>query len=108
MLVELQIESLMLDGFPAMDYERCGAALRAELTRLVEERGVPAAWRESWRTDSHRLEPLALPRSVEPEWVGVQLARQLYENLIPSLGASELGASRTSESRAGEPLLVES
>jgi hypothetical protein len=97
MRVELQIEALVLDGFPAMDYERCGAALREELTRLVGERGVPAAWRESWRSETHRLEPLELPRAAEPEWVGVQLARRLYENLRPAAVATELSAGRPPE-----------
>ena len=85
MRVELRIEELVLDGFPAMDYGRCGAALREELTRLVGERGVPAAWRESWRSDVHTLGPLELPRDAAPELIGVQLARRLYDGLRPAV-----------------------
>lgn len=91
MRVELRIEALVLEGFPAMDYGRCGAALREELARLMGERGVPEAWRKPWRSDVQALGSLALPRGAEPEWIGVQLARQLYDGLRPSVGSVQPG-----------------
>ncbi len=105
MRVELRIEELVLDGFPAMDYGRCGAALREELTRLVRERGVPAAWRESWRSDVHTLGPLELPRGAAPELVGVRLARQLYDGLRPAVTSLE---NRSVGGPAAESRRVES
>ncbi|WP_055474310.1 hypothetical protein, partial [Streptomyces pathocidini] len=41
--VRIDIGELVLDGFERVDPERVSAAFRAELTRLVRERGVPLA-----------------------------------------------------------------
>jgi hypothetical protein len=41
--VELHIDALVLHGVPRSHAARVGEALERELTRLLEERGVPAA-----------------------------------------------------------------
>ena len=42
MKVNVHIEHLVLDGVPVGDRRRVGAAVRAELSRLLAEQGVPA------------------------------------------------------------------
>lgn len=43
MNIELHIEQLVLHGFEAGDREAIGEAVRAELVRLLTEKGLPAS-----------------------------------------------------------------
>lgn len=81
MQIELNIDSLALTGFPAMDFPRFGAALQTELGRLFEERGVPARLEASWRAAEIQLGQLILPGGAEPELAAAYVARALYDGL---------------------------
>lgn len=43
MNLELNIEELVLDGFPGMDRDRLARVLHTELEQLFTEEGVPAS-----------------------------------------------------------------
>ena len=76
--LELEIEELVLDGFPAVDRDRIVRALHIELERLFAERGVPPsleAGRNLSRIDGGSFE--AAPNA-SPESIGAQVARALY------------------------------
>lgn len=90
MQVELQIGTLVLDGFPQVDFQRMAAAFRIELTRLIGERGVPETLYESSQEESIQLDPLMLPRGAGPEAIGVHLAQSLYERLRSSINKTAL------------------
>ncbi len=76
--LNLNIEELVLRGFPNRDQDRILRAVQAELERLIREKGVPAALSsggELARLDAGSIE--AEPGS-SPEEIGAQVARSLY------------------------------
>jgi hypothetical protein len=81
MEIELRIDTFALESFPQIDFDRMAASFRAELTRLIDERGIPEALRKSWSKESIRLDPPMLPRGISPEVIGLHLAQSLYERL---------------------------
>ena len=44
MNIVIEIDELVLHGFPPADRHRIGEAVQAELARIFVERGLPAAW----------------------------------------------------------------
>jgi hypothetical protein len=78
MKIDLHIEELVLEGFPASDRHRIGAAVERELTRLLTERGLPpglAAGGETARIDGGSFEAKPGGRA---EAVGRQVAGAVY------------------------------
>jgi len=78
MNLELEIEGLVLDGFPAADRDRVARAMQRELERLFAERGVPASFESGADVacvDGGSFE--AAPNS-SPGAIGAQVARALY------------------------------
>ncbi|MFK0293012.1 hypothetical protein ACIQU6_21400 [Streptomyces sp. NPDC090442] len=79
----IDIGELVLDGFDArtVDPERVSAAFRAELTRLLRERGVPLAADD----DGRALDALGglppLPATTHPVRLGEALARAVHAGL---------------------------
>jgi hypothetical protein len=45
MNIVIEIDELVLHGFPPGDRYRIGEAVQAELARIFAERGLPDAWR---------------------------------------------------------------
>lgn len=79
--LDLNIEELVLSGFPGRDRERIMQAVQVELERLIRENGIPAALSrgdELARLDGESFE--AKPGS-SPEEIGAQVARSLYGGL---------------------------
>ncbi|MEE1739340.1 hypothetical protein [Streptomyces sp. BE147] len=78
--VRVDIGELVLDGFGRVDPERVSEAFRAELGRLVRERGVPLA-----ADGGQALESLAglppLPATVSSRRLGQELARAVHTGL---------------------------
>lgn len=81
MNVIIEIEELVLHGFPAGQRYAIAEAVERELARLVGERGVPpglavaqdAAWVDGGAFD-------AAP-GARPQQIGVQVARAVYGGL---------------------------
>jgi hypothetical protein len=44
--IVIEIDELVLHGFPPGERYRIGEAVQAELTRILGERGLPGAWTE--------------------------------------------------------------
>jgi len=81
MNLELEIEELVLDGFPAADRDRIARAVHTELERLFAERGVPSSLEgrgDVAQIDGGSFE--AKPGSSSEE-IGAQVARSLYGGL---------------------------
>ena len=79
--IEIHIEELILEGFPAGDRHIIGEAIGRELTRLFGERDMPsslAQGRELLQVDGGTIE--VDPRD-RPEFIGAQLARVVYGGL---------------------------
>jgi hypothetical protein len=78
MNLELEIEELVLDGFPAAQKDRIARAVHRELERLFAERGVPPSLEAGGnvaRLDGGSFEAA---QNASPESIGAQVARGLY------------------------------
>jgi len=78
MNLEMEIEDLVLHGFPGMDKDRIARAVQMELERLITEGGVPASLQEGG--DIARLEggSFQVAPDLSAEEVGAQVARAIY------------------------------
>ena len=79
--IELHIEELVLHGFARRDRETVGHALEDELTRLLREQGVPAAWLGGGEIDQINVGQINLPRGLRGAAVGVQVAQRIYRGV---------------------------
>ncbi|MFE1770472.1 hypothetical protein [Streptomyces sp. NPDC059008] len=79
----IDIGELVLDGFDAarVDPDRVSAAFRAELTRLVHERGVPLAADGSGASLDTLSGLPPLPSTTSPVRLGEALARAVHAGL---------------------------
>ena len=75
----LSIDTLMLDGFSANDAELIRSVLRAELTTLVEQRGISNTLPPLTNIDTLNLPSFAPDTS--PEIVGKHLAQTIYRRI---------------------------
>jgi hypothetical protein len=76
--IELHVEELVLHGFASADRHRIADAVRAELARLLEERGLPGA-REGDAAVA-RLDggTVRLRDGAAPDEAGAAIARAVY------------------------------
>ena len=81
MNINLNIDSLILHGFPSTDRAQIAAAVQRELTRLLAERGVPP----SLAQEASRLQidsgQFQITPGARADAVGRQVAQQIYEGL---------------------------
>lgn len=81
--IDLHIEELVLEGFPAGDRVRIGEAVGAELARLLsapDATGVLTALDGGARLSGGSFEVVP---GAGPEWIGAQVARSAYRGLHP-------------------------
>ncbi|HEX6747308.1 MAG TPA: hypothetical protein VF092_08400 [Longimicrobium sp.] len=78
--IDVSIDSLVLDGFPAGQQRRIGAAFRAELRRLIAAGDVsaPAGPSAVPRVDAPRVSVAA---DAPPRTVGREVARAVYRGV---------------------------
>jgi len=81
MKVHVNIEALVLRGFPVGDRERISEALRCELTRLFTDKGTPPALRNGLSAGSMDAGSIRLAADCGPTKVGMQVARAVYGSL---------------------------
>jgi hypothetical protein len=70
--VNLNIETLLLDGFRSADRHRIAEALQGELARLIATHGTPASFEITGPLQFHAT-PL-----MKPEAVGEHVAQSIY------------------------------
>lgn len=78
MNLELEIEELVLDGFPAAQKDRIARAVHRELERLFAERGVPPSLEAGGNVATIDGGSFEFAQNSSPEAVGAQVARGLY------------------------------
>ena len=88
--IELHIEELVLHGFAPGDRASIGAAVQAELVRLLAEHGAPAGWGRGADAAAERLDggEFALAPGARADSIGAQVARAVYGSLGGSLGGT--------------------
>jgi hypothetical protein len=78
--IEIVIETLVLDGFEPADGQRFGTAFREEFTGLLREMGLPSSWNTNAGSNVLiRVPTLDIESNSDPQSMGVQVARALYE-----------------------------
>lgn len=77
--VELRIDALVLQGVPRSHAARVGEAFERELTRLLEERGVPPAGANGMVAGGPALVKTSPEGS--PEALGAELAGAIHGRL---------------------------
>jgi hypothetical protein len=76
--VDVQIDELVLHGFPHGDRYRIGQALESELTRLIAKKGIPPAIRQEGERESLAGNAVDIPPGSRPDTVGTRVAREVY------------------------------
>lgn len=79
--VELHIEELVLDGFPALDGARLGAIVQQELGRLFIQQGIPNGLEQ--RNMVARLDggEFQAESDSDAQAIGAQIAQAVYGGL---------------------------
>lgn len=90
--LELHIERLVLHGVAPRDRDLVGAALQAELGRLLTERGIPAGLSRGGALDRLRIDPRSLAAGASAEVMGVQIAQAIYRGLSSQDAVAGMGA----------------
>ncbi|MBB4634920.1 hypothetical protein [Longimicrobium terrae] len=83
MTIDLRLDELVLHGVAARDGQAVGEALRAELGRLIAERGLPASLTGdagTLRLDGARF---TVTEGTPPSQMGAGIARALMEGTRP-------------------------
>ncbi|MDD2754130.1 MAG: hypothetical protein PHS80_01250 [Methanothrix sp.] len=79
--LDLNIEELVLRGFPGRDQDRIKRAVRAELERLIRKNGIPTALSRGGEMASLDGGSFEAKSGSSPEEIGAQVARSLYGGL---------------------------
>ena len=79
--VELNIEQLVLHGFPTRDRYRIARAIQRELTRLFTEQGVPASLTTASSINRLDADDLRMATNARAETVGAQVAQSIYRGM---------------------------
>jgi len=79
--VVITIESLSFTGLGVRDGHRVGQVLQQELTRLVQDRGVPAGLVAGREISTLKLPSLSPTMRRAPDPLGQALANALYDSL---------------------------
>ncbi len=81
-IIEVQIDELVLRGFPASTRFRIAAALQSELAQLLQ-RGKTAG--------NRRPGPVRLSSDASPKAIGRELARSVHREVAPAVASAKRG-----------------
>jgi hypothetical protein len=81
MKIEIDIEEIVLYGFPVTDRLAIGEAVSAELAKLIAEQGAPASFKNNLNLSSLRSSDVVLTSSMLPASLGAQIAQSIYQSL---------------------------
>lgn len=81
--VDIRIDQLILHGFSSNDGYYIGRAFETELTRLIEEEGLPSHFSNSANLRVIDTEGFEYDPNAQPETIGKQIAASIYSGLTP-------------------------
>ena len=79
--IELHIDQLVLRGFSRNDAHYIGQSMKAELHRLITDRGLPSTFHTDLHQGRINTKPLQLKQTSSPEHTGRQIANTIYGGL---------------------------
>jgi hypothetical protein len=85
--VELQIEELVLHGFPPSDRYLIGEAVEQELTQLIGEQGIPGSLRVEKALHEIRGAIFSSMPNEKPHAIGRQIAQAVYRGFSQPVAA---------------------
>jgi hypothetical protein len=79
--IELNIDELVLHGFPYKDRLHIGRAVERELSRMISRQGMPPKGMEA--REVHRMDGGAfqVTSNAKPKAIGTQVAQAVYRGL---------------------------
>ena len=80
-MLELHIEELVLHGFPVSQHRSIGDAVQKELTRLIEEQGMPSLTTRPVSLERLNAGSFKTAKQATAPVIGRQLARQIHQQL---------------------------
>lgn len=78
MNLELHIEELILQGFPADDRHLISTAMQQELSRLFTKQGVPRSFTQNGSIEQLNAGTVQMTPAMKPDAIGIQIAQSLY------------------------------
>lgn len=79
--VAIHIEELVLHGFAPHDRRRIGAAIEQELTRLMNEKGIPRSLKKNLAVERLAGGSFHAKCQVKPQTTGMLIAETVYKSL---------------------------
>jgi hypothetical protein len=79
--LNLQIDQLVLHGFPVGDRHHIQAAIQQELTRLFTEQGVPPSLTQGGGVNQVNGGSFEMTVGAKADAIGTQIARSIYGGL---------------------------
>ena len=79
--IEINIEKIILDGFPATDRHRIGEAIRSELARLFLEQGLPSGISNGTASHSADGGSFQVNSNSNTGQIGSEIAKSVYGSL---------------------------
>jgi len=79
--LEINIEELVLHGFPPVDKYRIGQAVERELSRLFRDEGLPGSLSHEGSADKIDAGSFGILQGAKPEAIGSEVAKAVYRGL---------------------------
>ena len=79
--IELYIEELVLHGFEGYNQYGIGEAIEREITRLLQERGLPASFSAEINVGHLNAGGITVQPNAQANTVGNQIAQSIYKGL---------------------------
>jgi hypothetical protein len=79
--INLEIDTLVLEGFDYHDHKRIGAAMKVELARLITEKGLGSAADLMGDSAQIRAPSFEVPSDRNPRAIGAEIARSVYRGM---------------------------
>jgi hypothetical protein len=79
--IHINIEEIILEGFSPSEKYRIAEAIRTELTRLVQVRGLPAAFNQNGEIQNLPAQTIHLTRNQTAPDIGSKVAQSIYGGL---------------------------
>ncbi|HYH79038.1 MAG TPA: hypothetical protein VEX86_04555 [Longimicrobium sp.] len=92
--IHLHVEEIVLDGVDPADRHAVGDAVRAELARLLAERGLGAALAASGGAQRLDAGTITLAPGAPAAEVGAGIARAVHAGIGPAAGRRDSGRGR--------------
>lgn len=90
--IELHIEELVLHGFEGYDKYLIGEAIEREITRLLQERGLPASFSREGTVRRLNAGNFTVQTNSKAAAVGSQIAQSVYKGFgNENAGGTESG-----------------